>query len=218
MAALLAGIAPLVHAAVVHGVVRLDGQPVPGVIVTMNGASGAEALVTGPDGRHRLECAPADSCTLTARLEGFEPLSRDICLGPIPVELDLEMILGPVYDSVTCAGETEVPVPTRKTIRGRVTDATSQGIADAVIQIHEGSYQGCRKDRDGTLQIQELVPEKRTSVETDEDGTFVVMLGVRGPVRITASAPARQPDIRKLALADGKELMFVLLPACSPGE
>lgn len=213
-AAFLAGTSPCVHATVVSGVVRYDGHPLPGVAVTMRADDETrEQQVTEADGRYRLECPSGASCTLTAQMAGFDTVSREICLAAIPVELDLHMILSPVSDYVLCVGRTPMPTPVEKSIRGMVTDEHRQPVSKAVVWIDEEPYWGCQGN-DGRWERRELIPGKRTTVETDEHGEISATLPVVGAVRITASAAGRQSDHGKLDLGADRELKLVLLPDC----
>lgn len=213
-AAFVAGIAPCVNAAVVSGVVRYDGHPLPGVVVTMRAAEETHEQVTGADGRYCLECTSRASCTLTAKMAGLDTVSRKICFAP-PLELELHMTLSPVNDYVICLDQTPMPTPVEKAIIGNVTDGFRQPVSNAVVWIDEESYRGCQEGKDGQWELREMIPEKRTTIEPDEHGDFAVTLLVVGPVRITASAIGRQSDRRKLDLAANRELKLVLLPGCS---
>jgi hypothetical protein len=213
-AAFVAGIAPSVHAAVVSGIVRFDGHPLPGVFVAMRSTDDTGKQVTDADGRYRLECPPGASCTLTATMPGLETVSREICLPAIPVELDLHMILSPVSDDVLCVGRTPMPTPVEKSIRGMVTDEHRHPVSKAVVWIDEEPYWGCQGN-DGAWERREMITGKRTTVDTNERGEFSVTLPVVSAVRVTASATGRQPDQRKLDRAADRELTLVLLPDCS---
>jgi hypothetical protein len=212
-AAFFAGIAPSIHAAVVSGVVRFDGHPLPGVFVAMRAADETRRQVTEADGRYRLEC-PSGTCTLTATMPGLETVSREICLPVIPVELDFHMILSPVSDYVLCVGRAPMPTPVEKSIRGMVTDELRKPVSKAVVWIDEEPYWGCQGN-EGEWGRREMIPGKRTTVETDEQGAFSATLPLVGAVRITASARGRQSDHGKLDLAADRELKLVLFLDCS---
>jgi hypothetical protein len=213
-AVFVAGIAASVHAAVVSGVVRFDGHPLPGVVVAMRAADETLKQATEADGRYRLECPSGAYCMLTAMMSGLETVSREICLPAIPVELDLHMILSPVSDYVLCVGRTPIPTPVEKSIRGTVTDELGQPLSKAGVWIDEEPYWGCQGN-DGEWERREMIPGKRTTVETDAHGEFSATLPVVGAIRITVSAPGRQPDDGKLDLAADRDLKLVLLPDCS---
>jgi CubicO group peptidase (beta-lactamase class C family) len=210
----VAGIAPPVHATVVSGIVRFDGHPLPGVFVAMRSPDETRKQVTEADGRYRLECPFEASCTLTATMAGFESVSREICLPAIPVELDLHMNLSPVSDYLLCVGRTPMPTPVEKSIRGMVRDELRKPVSKAVIWIDEEPYWGCQGS-EGEWERREMIPGKRTTVETDEHGEFSATLPVVSAIRVTASAPGRQPDHRKLDRATDREPTLVLLPDCS---
>jgi vitamin B12 transporter len=83
--------------AVLRGTLRTrEGQPLPGVLVTITGPE-TRTLVTGPDGRYEASALPAGAYRLAVSEPGFvlapepvanlvaEPVSLDLVLAPAPV-------------------------------------------------------------------------------------------------------------------------------------
>ena len=77
----------------ISGVVRLDGEPVPGVTITVSGPQGSRTAVTGPNGQYGVADLPHGPYRVSAALAGFRDQARDITLAS-DVTLDFELELG----------------------------------------------------------------------------------------------------------------------------
>ena len=90
--------------AVLRGTLRTrEGQPLPGVLVTVTGPQ-SRTLLTGPDGRYEASGLPAGEYRLAVAEPGFvlapEPVAN---LGAEPVSLDLVLAPAPVREQVLVA-------------------------------------------------------------------------------------------------------------------
>jgi outer membrane receptor protein involved in Fe transport len=106
-------------------VVDMDGSPMPGVTVTVKSPSaiGANATVTGPDGRYRLLNLPPGVYTVTASLAGFSTVEKTGVRVEIGKSYTIKMTMQlTAKESVTVTGEGPV-VDTASTTIGTIVNA-----------------------------------------------------------------------------------------------
>src|SRR2546426_111644 len=75
------------------GAVKSAGQPIPGATVTATLNGERFAVVTGADGRFQLPHIAAGQGTITVRMFGFEPVSREAALGDGAPAIDFSLRL-----------------------------------------------------------------------------------------------------------------------------
>jgi hypothetical protein len=99
-------------------VVDSDGNPLPGVEVTLTGSmTAAVTVITNQEGNFRfLSLAPGQDYILTVKLQGFKTVTRENIIVNVGVntELEIQMQMGALEEEVTVTASTPV-VETKKT-------------------------------------------------------------------------------------------------------
>ncbi|MBS3819832.1 TonB-dependent receptor [bacterium] len=116
-------------------IVDPDGEPLPGVTVTLKGSQiSPTSAVTSAQGMFRfMSLPPAGDYSLTAKLEGFKTLTRgniEVSVGS-SVELTLTMEMGAIEEEVTVTAETPVVESKRTTVDTTMTEDDLQSLPSA---------------------------------------------------------------------------------------
>ena len=143
----------VVHApASVSGTVTSGGEPVPGVVVRIDGAGGAEGTTTGADGTYRFEDVLPGEHTLTVEApDGYRPdgpEARDVTVGRKDVTgVDLALATpGAVGGTVTGTAGEPVPGVT-------VTVTGPDGAVEQVTDAEGGYFAGDLPQGDHTVAV-----------------------------------------------------------------
>jgi len=97
--------APPLRAGDLSGSVRtIDGQPLPQIVLVLDGPSGSRTLVTGPDGRYHARDLPPGAYTVAVDAPGFvvSPDAR-VAVAEAEVRLDLRLEPAPIREQVVVA-------------------------------------------------------------------------------------------------------------------
>jgi hypothetical protein len=151
----------------VRGVVKdASGAVLPGVTINLATANGTRSAISNEGGAFSIPNVPPGTVTVSATLAGFQTAGTAFGFDQRPRQLEIEMVVGSVTETVTVTGETPM-VDTRSTARTAVfrNDATAPAeprAAPAAIQPSQ-NVNDLQKKAAGVLPVRVDVPRAGTS-------------------------------------------------------
>ena len=88
------------------------GAVLPGVTIDLQTAVGPKRAVTGSDGTYSISGVASGEVTASASLQGFQPATTSFLFDQRPRQLEFELEIGSLTETVTVAAESPIPART----------------------------------------------------------------------------------------------------------
>jgi hypothetical protein len=152
---------------VIGRITDISGAVLPGVTVHARGSNGAEqSVITDGDGRYTLSNVPSGTVHVRAELAGFKASEQTFSFDQRPRQLDLQLAVGAVQETVTVQAQATVIDQMEKRDLDESPQAPSQNVMN--LQRRVSGVLPVRIDvpRTGTLHrfVRPLVLDEETSV------------------------------------------------------